>query len=57
MLAFPQTFKNINRIIAYTYYKYKDVFIQYEEKYRLNERYTLFCKKFNILEKKDFVIK
>jgi hypothetical protein len=57
VLVFHQMFRNIHRIIAHTYYRHKDVFIKDEEKYRLYERYLLFCKKFNILNKNDFLIK
>jgi hypothetical protein len=32
--VFPQIFKFIHRIIAYTYYTHKDFFNKYEEKYR-----------------------
>jgi hypothetical protein len=54
--AFLQMFKNIHRMIAYTYYSHKVIFNKYEQKYRLNERFLFFCKKFNILEKKHILI-
>jgi hypothetical protein len=57
VLAFPQIFKNIHRIIAHIYHHHRDLFNKYEEKYHLNERYLLFCKKFNVIEKKHIVIK
>jgi hypothetical protein len=57
VLAFPQMFKNIHRMIAHTYYSHNDLFNKYEEKYRLNKRHLLFCTKYNILAKKDIVIK
>jgi hypothetical protein len=49
--------KHLQNDCTHTYYSYKDIFIKYEEKYHLNERYTLFCKKFKILDKKYFIIK
>jgi hypothetical protein len=55
--AFPQMFKNMHRIIAHIYHHHKDLFNKYEEKYCLNERFLLFCKKFNIFEKKCIDIK
>jgi hypothetical protein len=55
-LAFPQIFKNSHRIIAHTYH-HKDIFNKYEEKYRLNEKFLLFCKKYNLIDKKDIYIK
>jgi hypothetical protein len=33
ILAFPQMFKNIHRMITHTYYSHKDLFNMYEEKY------------------------
>jgi hypothetical protein len=57
VLTFPQMFKYIHRMITHTYYSHKDHFNKYEEKYRLNERYFLLCTKYNILAKKDIVIK
>jgi hypothetical protein len=56
VIAFSQMFKNIHRMIAHTYYSHKDIFNKCEEKFHLNEKYLLFCKKFNILEKKHIVI-
>jgi hypothetical protein len=57
VLAFPQMFKRIHRMIAHIYYNHKDLFNKYEEKYRLNERFLLFCKKYNLINKKDVYIK
>jgi hypothetical protein len=54
VLALPQMFKNIHRMIAHTCYYHKDVFNKYEEKYHLNERLVFFCKKFKILKKKTY---
>jgi hypothetical protein len=56
-LVFPQMFKRIHRMIAHIYYNHKDLFNKYEEKYRLNERFLLFCKKYNLIDKKDIYIK
>jgi hypothetical protein len=56
-LAFPKMLKNMHRIIALIYYNHKDLFNKYEEKYRLNERFLLFCKKYNLIGKKDIYIK
>jgi hypothetical protein len=56
-LAFPQIFKVIHRMIAHIYYNHKDLFNKYEEKYRLNERFLLFCRKYNLIDKKDIYIK
>jgi hypothetical protein len=56
-LAFPQMFKVMHRMIAHIYYNHKDLFNKYEEKYRLNERFFLFCKKYNLIDKKDIYIK
>jgi hypothetical protein len=55
-LAFPQMFKVMHRMIAHIY-NHKDLFNKYEEKYRLNERFLLFCKKYNLIDKKDIYIK
>jgi hypothetical protein len=55
--AFPQMFKRIHRMIAHIYHNHKDLFKKYEEKYRLNERFLLFCKKYNLINKKDIYIK
>jgi hypothetical protein len=55
-LAFPQMFKRIHRMIAHIYHHHKELFNKYEEKYRLNERFLLFCKKYNLIDKKDIYI-
>jgi hypothetical protein len=57
VLAFPQMFKRIHRMIAHIYYNHKELFNKYEEKYRLNERFLLFCRKYNLIDKKDIYIK
>jgi hypothetical protein len=56
-LAFPRMFKVMHRMIAHIYHNHKDLFNKYEEKYRLNERFLLFCKKYNLIDKKDIYIK
>jgi hypothetical protein len=56
-LAFPQMFNNIHRMIAHIYHHHKDLFNKYEEKYRLNERFLLFYKKYKMIDKKDIYIK
>jgi hypothetical protein len=56
-LAFPQMFKRIHRMIAHIYHHHKDLFNKYEEKYRLNERFPSFCRKYNLIDKKDIYIK
>jgi hypothetical protein len=56
-LAFPQMFKNSHRMIAHIYYNHKNLFNKYEEKYRLNERFLLFCRKYNLIDNKDIYIK
>jgi hypothetical protein len=56
-LAFPQMFKRIHRMIALIYHHHKDLFNKYEEKYSLNERFLLFCKKYNLIDKKGIYIK
>jgi hypothetical protein len=55
--SFPKMLKNMYRIIAHTNYHHKDLFNKYEEKYRLNERFLLFCRKYNLINKKDIYIK
>jgi hypothetical protein len=57
VLAFPRMFKVIHRMIAHIYHNHKDLFNKYEEKYRLNERFLLFYKKYNLIDKKDIYIK
>jgi hypothetical protein len=57
VLAFPQMFKRIHRMIAHIYYNHENLFKKYEEKYRLNERFHLFCKEYNLIDKKDIYIK
>jgi hypothetical protein len=56
-LPFPQMFKVMHRMIAHIYYNHKELFNKYEEKYRLNERFLLFCKKYNLIDKKGIYIK
>jgi hypothetical protein len=51
VLAFPQIFKNIYRMIVHTFYSHKDIINKYEEKYHLKERYIFFCEKFKIFKK------
>jgi hypothetical protein len=57
VLAFPRMFKVMHRMIAHIYHHHKDIFNKYEEKYCLNERFLLFCKKYNLIDKKDIYIK
>jgi hypothetical protein len=57
VLAFPSIFKRIHRMIAHIYHHHKNLFNKYEEKYRLNDRFLLFCKKYNLIDKKDIYIK
>jgi hypothetical protein len=57
VLAFPKMFKNMHRMIAHICHHHKDLFNKYEEKYLLNERFLLFCKKYNLIDKKYIYIK
>jgi hypothetical protein len=57
VLAFPQMCKKIHKIIAHIYHHHKNLFNKYEEKYHLNERFLLFCRKYNLIDKKDIYIK
>jgi hypothetical protein len=57
VLAFPRMFKVMHRMIAHIYHNHKDLFNKYEEKYHLNEKFLLFCKKYNLIDKKDIYIK
>jgi hypothetical protein len=56
-LAFPKMFKVMHIMIAHIYHNYKDLFNKYDEKYHLNKRFLLFCKKYNLIDKKDIYIK
>jgi hypothetical protein len=57
VLAFPRMFKVMHRMITHIYHHHKELFNKYEEKYQLNERFLLFCKKYNLIDKKDIYIK
>jgi hypothetical protein len=54
VLVFPQMFKNIHKMIAHTYYNYKDVFNKYEENIVSTRDYFSFVESIKYLTKKTF---
>jgi hypothetical protein len=55
--AFPKMIKYLRRILAQIFFHHSKLFNTLEEKFKICERLTLFCKKFKILESKEFIIK
>jgi hypothetical protein len=57
-LTFPQMVRYLYRMLAHIYYHHKKLFDSLEYRYRIGERLTLYCKKFNIITNpKEYCIK
>jgi hypothetical protein len=54
--AFPKMIKYLCRALAHIFY-HTNLFDTLEEKVKICERLTLYCKKFKIMESKEFIIK
>jgi predicted transcriptional regulator len=55
--AFPKMIKYLYRILAHIFFHHSNLFNSLDEKFKISERLTLYCKKFKIMESKDFIIK
>jgi hypothetical protein len=55
--AFPKMIKYLYRILAHIFFYHSKLFDSLEEKFKICERLTLYCKKFKILESNEFIIK
>jgi hypothetical protein len=48
--ALPKIVRYFYRMLAHTYCHHKNLFDSLEEKYRIGERLTLYCKEFNLID-------
>jgi hypothetical protein len=55
--AFPRMIKYLYRTLAHIFFHHRNLFKTLEDKFKICERLTLYCKKFKIMESKDFIIK
>jgi hypothetical protein len=55
--AFPKMIKYLYKTLAHIFFHRSNLFNTLEEKFKISERLTLYCKKFKIMKSKDFIIK
>jgi hypothetical protein len=49
--------RTVYRTLTHIFFHHTNLFNTLEEKFKICERLTLYCKKFNILKTKEFIIK
>jgi hypothetical protein len=55
--AFPKMIKYLYRTLAHIFFHHSNIFQTLEDKFKICECLTLYCKKFKIIKSNDFIIK